>query len=153
MEDDYAISLDFGTKFLSVGVYRNGGVEIIPNSNGDKLTSSVVIFNNNEIIVGEDTLRFPIEENYDDRIYDLKKIIGLDIKNKNNEEIIDNFPFKINIVKNNCVEFEINTKNGIRTFKLIDILSLIIRKIVQTAQNYLLKKIKKLVITVPAYFA
>ena len=152
MEDDYAIGLDFGSKFLRMGVYRNGGVEIIPNSNGDKLTPSVVIFKDNEIIVGEDTLRFPIEENYDDCIYDLKKLIGLNLNYKYFKDIIDHFPFKIDIIKNDCVELKINTKNGIRTFELIDILCLIILKMVQNAQNYLCKQIKKLVITVPAYF-
>ena len=36
MEDDYANGLDLGTTFSFIGVYRNGGVKIIPNSIGEK---------------------------------------------------------------------------------------------------------------------
>ena len=43
MEDDYAISLYLGNTFSCIGVYRNGGIEILPNSIGDKITPSAVL--------------------------------------------------------------------------------------------------------------
>ena len=49
MEDEYAIGLDLGTTFSCIGVYRKGGVEIIPNSIGEKITPSVVVFKGNDI--------------------------------------------------------------------------------------------------------
>ena len=55
MEDDYAIGLDLGTTFSCIGIYRNGGMEIIPNSFGEKIIQSIVVFKDNEILVGEDT--------------------------------------------------------------------------------------------------
>ena len=77
MEDDYAIGLDLGTTFSCIGVYRNGGVEIIPNSVGDKITPSIVVFKDNEIFVGEDTIDILVKQ-YDNCIYEVKRLMGLD---------------------------------------------------------------------------
>ena len=154
MEDGYAIGLDLGTTFSCIGVYRNGGVEIIPNSMGDRITPSVVIFNNDETLVGEDTIDFLVKH-YDNCIYEVKRLIGLDFtdKEKKYEDEIKKLPFKIvNSTKKNLVDIEI-TKNGVKEFiSPVEISSLIIKKMVDNAEAYLNKRIKKLVITVPAYF-
>ena len=76
MEDEYAIGLDLGTTFSCIGVYRNGGVEIIPNSIGEKTTPSTVIFKDNEILVGEDTTDVLVKY-YDNCLYEVKRLIGL----------------------------------------------------------------------------
>ena len=154
MEDGYAIGLDLGTTFSCIGVYRNGGVEIIPNSMGERITPSVVIFNNDETLVGEDTIDFLVKH-YDNCIYEVKRLIGLDFtdKEKKYEDEIKKLPFKIvNSTKKNLVDIEI-TKNGVKEFiSPVEISSLIIKKMVDNAEAYLNKRIKKLVITVPAYF-
>ena len=82
MEDEYAIGLDLGTTFSCIGVYRNGWVEIIPNRNGEKITPSVVIISNDEkILVGEETTDFLVQ-NYDSCIYEVKRLIGKEIDDK-----------------------------------------------------------------------
>jgi len=81
MESDYAIGLDLGTTFSCIGVYRNGGVEIIPNSIGEKITPSVVVFEDKEILVGEDTTDVLVKE-YNNCIYEVKRLIGLDFTKK-----------------------------------------------------------------------
>ena len=152
MEDDYAIGLDLGTTYSCIGVYRKGGVEIIPNSMGERITPSVVIFNGDEILVGEDTTDILVKH-YDNCIYEVKRLIGLDITNKKYEEEIKKLPFKV--VKSNkkkCADIEVTIKGEKKNLSPVEISSLIIKKMVQNAENYLNKKIKKLVITVPAYF-
>lgn len=76
LEEDIALGLDLGTTFSCIGVYRNGGVEIIPNRNGERTTPSIVtILDDKTIIKGEDTLSYLVKE-YDSSIYAIKRFIG-----------------------------------------------------------------------------
>ena len=152
MEDDYAIGLDLGTTYSCIGVYRNGGVEIIPNSIGEKITPSVVIFDGDDILVGEDTTDILVKH-FDNCIYEVKRLIGLDLTKKENEEEIKKLPFKVVKSNNkNTADIEVKIKGEKKYFSPVEISSLIIKKLVHNAETYLKKKIKKLVITVPAYF-
>ena len=154
MEDDYAIGLDLGTTFSCIGVYKNGGVEIIPNSVGEKITPSIVIFKDNEILVGEDTTDVLVKY-YDNCLYEVKRLIGLDFSKKNYQEEIEKLPFKVILPtqRNKQADIEVVINKQKKTFSPTEISSLIIKKMVHNAENYLHKKIKKLVITVPAYFS
>ena len=154
MEDDYAIGLDLGTTFSCIGVYKNGGVEIIPNSVGEKITPSIVIFKDNEILVGEDTTDVLVKY-YDNCLYEVKRLIGLDFSQKNYQEEIEKLPFKVILPtqRNKQADIEVVINKQKKTFSPTEISSLIIKKMVHNAENYLHKKIKKLVITVPAYFS
>ena len=154
MEDDYAIGLDLGTTFSCIGVYKNGGVEIIPNSVGEKITPSIVIFKDNEILVGEDTID-DLVKYYDNCLYEVKRLIGLDFSKKNYQEEIKKLPFKVILPtqRNKQADIEVVINKQKKTFSPTEISSLIIKKMVHNAENYLHKKIKKLVITVPAYFS
>ena len=157
LEDEYAIGLDLGTTFSCIGVYRNGGIEIIPNANGEKTTPSIVIITNDpnkkeelKILVGEETTDFLVK-NYDSCIYEIKRLIGRKYKEVKKE--IEKLPFKI-IKANDEDSTEIEIKlNGItKKYSPVEISSFIIKKMVKNAENYLNKRITKLVITVPAYF-
>ena len=97
LEEDYALGLDLGTTFSCIGVYRNGGVEIIPNRNGERKTPSIVtILDSDTILKGEDTLDYLVKE-YDSSIYATKRFIGRIYNDKDviNEIKKENFPFKI----------------------------------------------------------
>ena len=154
MEDDYAIGLDLGTTFSCIGVYRNGGVEIIPNSIGEKTTPSIVIFKDNEILVGEDTTDVLVKY-YDNCLYEVKRLIGLDFSKKEYKKEIVKLPFKVNLPtnENEQANIEVIVNNEKKEFSPTEISSLIIKKMVHNAENYLNKKINKLVITVPANFS
>ena len=156
LEEDYAVGLDLGTTFSCIGVYRNGGVEIIPNRNGERTTPSIVtILDNDTIVKGEDTLDYLVKE-YDSSIYAIKRFIG---RKYNDNDVIneikkENFPFKIigEGEDNNIPKVLVEKNNKSIKFTLEEISSFIIRKMVDNAEKFLSKKVKKLVITVPANF-
>ena len=155
LEDSYALGLDLGTTFSCIGVFRNGGVEIIPNRNGEKVTPSIVtILDEDNILKGEEAEDHLVKD-YESSIYAIKRFIGRDFRDKNIEKEIkfENFPF--NIIKNEKDNFPLVeiVKNGKKIhFKLEEISSYVIKKMVQSAEDYLNRKINKLVITVPANF-
>ena len=153
LEIDYAIGLDLGTTFSCIGVYKNENVEIIPNKNGEKTTPSVVIIDNClDIKVGEDTNDYLVK-NYDTCIYGIKRLIGRKYSDKELQKEIEKLPYKVIKAKNEDTPMIEIINNGIPlTYNPVEISSFIIKKMVQTAEKYLQKKIRKLVITVPAYF-
>ena len=159
LEDGYACGLDLGTTFSCIGVFRNGGVEIIPNRNGDKITPSIVTILDDKILKGEETLENLVKD-YDSSIYAIKRFIG---RNFNGEKLNDEklkqdielakFPFNLIQDKTtNHLMVEIKKNGTPIVFTLEEISSFVIKKMVENAEEYLDRKIKKLVITVPANF-
>ena len=155
LEEEYACGLDIGTTFSCIGVFKNGGIEIIPNKIGETTTPSIItVIDKNNILKGEETMENLVKD-YDSTIYAIKRFIGRDFNDKNIQEDIikENFPYKIvQDEKNKNLIVEINKNNQIIRLTLEEITSLIIQKMIENAENYLEKKINKLVITVPANF-
>ena len=70
-EQQECLGIDLGTTYSSVGIYRNGKIDIIPNEYGYRIISSVVSFKENQIFVGNAKIR-----NYQNTVYNVKRIIG-----------------------------------------------------------------------------
>ena len=154
LQDGYALGLDLGTTFSCIGVYRNGGVEIIPNTIGEKTTPSIVtIIDDKTILKGEEAIDHLVKD-YDSSIYAIKRFIGRDIDKVVKDEIKkEHFPFKIVEDKEGRYPLVlVNKKNKEIKFTLEEISSFVIKKMVDSAESYLGKKVNSLVITVPANF-
>ena len=153
LEEDDVCGLDLGTTFSCIGVYRNGGVEIIPNRYGDKTTPSIVtIIDKDTILRGEETLDNLVKD-YDSSIFAVKRFLGRDFEDEEVKEEMKkgNFPFKF-VMDKGLPSIEVKKNNETIHFTLEEISSYVIRKMVDSAENFLEKSIDKLVITVPSNF-
>ena len=120
-EEDIAIGLDLGNTFSCIGVFRNGGVDIILNQEGEPKTPSIItVLGKDKILSGEETLNHFIED-YDNTIYDIKRFIGRDLNDETikKEMKLEQYPFKIISNKqNNSPLIEINKDNKKLNFTL-----------------------------------
>ena len=155
LQDGYALGLDLGTTYSCIGVYRNGGVEIIPNKMGEKTTPSIVtIVDDKTILAGEETLEYLVKD-YDSSIYAIKRFIGRKIADKDVKDEINKEHFPFNIVgdkEGKSPLVLVNKNNKDIKYTLEEISSFVIRKMVDSAEAFLGKKVNSLVITVPANF-
>ncbi len=147
--EDLPIGIDLGTTFSCIGVYRNAAVEIIPNEKGERTTPSIVSFLDDEIYVGEQT-EYKRLKNPKNKIYAVKRIIGRNFDDKEVQEDIKKFSY---IVKNDNGRPQIQVEsNGLKKYSPEEISAKILAKLKQSAESFLQQQIKKVVITVPAYF-
>src|SRR3989338_11098325 len=117
------IGIDLGTTFSAVAVLEGGKPKIIPNSEGNRTTPSVVSIKDGEVIVGEVARRQAIV-NPKNTIRSIKRLMGTKEK----------------------VEIE-----G-KKYSPEQISAMILQKLKRDAEGYLGNKVDKAVITVPAYF-
>lgn len=84
--------------FFSVGVYKNGRVEIIANDQGNRITPSYVAFTaEGERLIG-DAAKNQLTTNPENTVFDAKRLIGRDWSDSTVQSDIKYFPFKVSLV-------------------------------------------------------
>src|SRR5256714_4063413 len=125
---------------------EGGKPTVIINSEGSRLTPSVVAFTRTgERLVGQLARRQAVL-NPENTIYSAKRILGRRYEDVQNE--IKNVPFKVVSGPNNAVRFDIQGK----LYAPEEISAMVLRKLVEDAAKYLGEKVTDAVVTVPAYF-
>ena len=141
-----AIGIDLGTTNSVVAVMEGGKPTVIINSEGSRLTPSVVGFTNaGERLVGQLAKRQAVL-NPENTIYSAKRFIGRRFPEVQSE--IKNVPYKVVAGPNDAVRFLISGKQ----YSPEEISSMILRRLADDATKYLGEKVTDVVITVPAYF-
>ena len=134
--EELPIGIDLGTTYSCIGVYRNSSVEIIPNEKGDRTTPSVVAFLDNEIFVGEQT-EFKMIKDPKNKIYAIKRIIGRNFDDKEVQEDLKHFPFKVINDDLGRPQIEINFNNETKKYSPEQISAKILSKLKQSAEKFL----------------
>jgi molecular chaperone DnaK len=140
------IGIDLGTTNSVVAVMEGSEVKVIANAEGNRLTPSVVAFNDKgEVLVGEPAKRQAVT-NPTRTIYSIKRFMGRRHNEVASEEKI--VPYKIVGGPNEYVKVQI----GDQQMTPPEISAKVLRKLKEAAESYLGHKVMKAVITVPAYF-
>jgi molecular chaperone DnaK len=141
-----AVGIDLGTTNSVVAVMEGGKPTVVINSEGSRLTPSVVAFTNSgERLVGQLAKRQAVL-NPENTIYSAKRFIGR--RYSEVQEEIKNVPYKVVAGPNDAVRFLIMGKQ----YTPEEISALVLRRLVEDAAKYLGEKVTDAVITVPAYF-
>ena len=141
-----AIGIDLGTTNSVVAVMEGGKPTVIINSDGSRLTPSVVAFTKTgERLVGQIAKRQAVL-NPESTIYSAKRFIGRRYSEVQSE--IKNVTYKVVAGPNDAVRFELMGKQ----YAPEEISALVLRKLADDATKYLGEKVNDAVVTVPAYF-
>ena len=145
------IGIDLGTTYSCVGVWKDGGVEIIANEQGERTTPSYVAFTPDERVVGT-SAKNQAALNPKNTVFDAKRLIGRKFNDKNVKSDKTLWPFKVIEEGDNIPAIEVQYKGETKTFHAEEISAMVLTKMKEIAETYLGKPVEHAVITVPAYF-
>jgi len=153
-EFEGAIGIDLGTTYSCVGVYINNELQIIPNDQGNRITPSYVAFTEGERLIG-DAAKNQVGMNPHNTVFDAKRLIGRGIRDPEVTSDMKLWPFRVVTKPGSTDEkpyIQVNYKGEDMIFSAEEISSMVLVKMKEIAESYLGKKVKKAVVTVPAYF-
>ncbi|MDJ0651844.1 MAG: molecular chaperone DnaK [Simkaniaceae bacterium] len=139
------IGIDLGTTNSCVAVMEGGSVKVIANAEGTRTTPSIVSYKDGERLVGIPAKRQAVT-NPEKTLYSTKRFIGRKFSEVESE--IKTVPYKVVANSNGDAVFEVDGK----TLTPEEVGAQVLKKMKETAEEYLGEKVSEAVITVPAYF-
>ena len=126
-------------------------MEIIANDQGNRITPSYVAWNDaGDRLVG-DGAKNQATLNPEQTVFDVKRLIGRQFKDKTVQHDKKLFPFKL-IDRESKPYVSVTVNGDTKTFAPEEISAMILQKMKKVAETFLGKEIKNAVVTVPAYF-
>ncbi len=142
------IGIDLGTTNSVVAVMEAGEPTVLENSEGSRLTPSVVAMTKGgERLVGQVAKRQAVT-NPENTIYSIKRLMGRKFDDPEVQRTIKSVPYKITRASNG----DVRVVMGGREYSPPEISAMILQKLKTDAEAKLGERITQAVITVPAYF-
>ncbi|CDI75486.1 hypothetical protein, conserved [Eimeria praecox] len=151
MSEAPAVGIDLGTTYSCVGVWKNDGVEIIANDQGNRTTPSYVAFTDTERLVG-DAAKNQVARNPENTVFDAKRLIGRKFDDPAVQTDMKHWPFVVKAGPGDKPLIEVHYQGATKTFHAEEISAMVLMKMKEIAEAFLGKDVKEAVITVPAYF-
>lgn len=162
-----AIGIDLGTTYSCVSAFQNGEMVVIPNTDGDRTTPSIVAFEDDNTRVIGTAAAHKKSSNPTKVVYDAKRMIGRGFDDKNILESAPKWPFKVvrwDKVGNRPTEvpagkdeidnirIKIDQPDQTKFLDPVEISSYVLGYMKKCAEETLQHPIDTAVITVPAHF-
>jgi molecular chaperone DnaK len=142
------IGIDLGTTNSVVAVMEGGEPVVVPNSEGGRLTPSVVaISKSGERLVGQVAKRQAVT-NPENTIFSIKRFMGRKFNDPHVERDKKLVPYRLAQAPNG----DVRVTMGGKEHSPPEISAMILQKMKTDAEAYLGEKVTDAVITVPAYF-
>ena len=142
------IGIDLGTTNSCVSVMEGGKPKVIENSEGARTTPSIVAYaDEGEILTGAPAKRQAVT-NAQNTLFAVKRLIGRRFEEKEVQKDIDMMPYTICKADNGDAWVEVRGEK----IAPPQVSAEVLRKMKQTAEDYLGEEVTEAVITVPAYF-
>src|SRR6266568_147022 len=142
------IGIDLGTTNSVVAVMEAGEPTVLENSEGSRLTPSVVaVTKSGERLVGQVAKRQAVT-NPENTIFSIKRLMGRKYDDPEVQRTIKTVPYKITRAPNG----DVRVVMGGREYSPPEISAMILQKLKVDTEARLGEKITQAVITVPAYF-
>ncbi len=144
------IGIDLGTTNSCMAVMEGGEPVVLENSEGRRVTPSVVAFTKTgERLVGDAAKRQAVT-NSKNTVYSIKRFMGR--KYTEVEEERKRVPYKVVAASNGDAAVEVEVEGKTKQYTPAEISAMILGKLKADAEMRLGEKITQAVITVPAYF-
>ena len=135
----------------SVGVYKDGGIQVIANDQGNRITPSYVAFTEDgERLIG-DAAKNQLTSNPHNTIFDVKRFIGRTWDDPIVQRDLKYYPFKL-VNVHNKPHVQVNVGTEVKTFSPEEVSAMVLREMKRIAESYLSENVTHAVVTVPAYF-
>jgi len=144
------IGIDLGTTNSCMAVMEGGEPVVLENSEGRRVTPSVVAFTKTgERLVGDAAKRQAVT-NSKNTVYSIKRFMGR--KFSEVEEERKRVPYKVVAASNGDAAVEVEVEGKAKQYTPAEVSAMILSKLKADAEMRLGEKITQAVITVPAYF-
>jgi len=141
------VGIDLGTTNSAVAAMEAGNATVIPNAEGQRTTPSVVAYTTSgDMLVGQLAKR-QAAINPDNTFYSVKRFVG-----RQPSEVAEESAEVAYKVESSGTQVLLRCPALGRRLSPEDVSAVVLRKLAKDAADYLKAKVKKAVVTVPAYF-